>query len=784
MEPLRPRPDEPTQSVGDYIRDLRALKARAGQPSLQELQRRSGIARSTLSDALSPRRRELPRLEVCLALVRACGVRAQEEARWRERWQRIAEARDAGRSAPAAGDAAPTVHTRVAPRQLPYAVRHFTGRARELKRLDELMADRRTSCGAVVISAIAGTAGVGKTTLALHFAHQVAERFPDGQLFANLRGFDPAADPVDAADVARGFLDALGVPGHRIPADPEGQLAVYRSRLAGSRTLIVLDNAREVEQVRPLLPGSDGCLVLVTSRNRLSSLIALDGAVPLPLDVLSREEAHELLLHRLGPEPVLNHPEATDELIELCARLPLALNIAAARAADRPGVPLDTWVDELRDTRARLDLLAADDGYADVRAVLSWSYRALPPQSARLFRLLGLHPGPDISTAAAASLAGLPLSMTKTLLDELHRAHLVTRQGGARYTFHDLLRAYAIELVEGHDCTERAEATLRMFDHYLHSSHRAGSLAYADEASWPPLDLTEPVAGVTPEDLSGRQQALAWYEEERTVLVHMAVRALHDGFPNYAWQLAGSQVSYLLKSGLWQQWQQVGDIALAAAEQTRDPGRQAHAHRWLGQVHRSQGRQIEAHTQLRRAFDLFGQVGDRTRQGRTQIDIAIAYGEQHDHAMAIAESRSALELFEAVDDPTGQATALNSIGWYLALRGEPGDALPYCRRALELARAHGNLPAQSSTLDSIGFIHHQLGEYEKALPAYQESLDLRQSIGDYFLQAEIHTHIGDTHFALGDTHAARASWTASLAILDDLQHRDAEAIRTRLDEHP
>ncbi|MFI6056542.1 hypothetical protein ACIBCO_41655 [Streptomyces violascens] len=220
--------------MGDYIRDLRALKVRAGQPSLQELQRRSGIARSTLSDALSPRRRELPRLEVCLALVRACGVRAREEARWRERWQQIAEARDAGRPAPRADESASAVHTGTAPRQLPYAVRHFTGRTRELNRLDELMADRRTSCGAVVISAIAGTAGVGKTTLALHFAHQVADRFPDGQLFANLRGFDPAADPVAAADVARGFLDALGVPGHRIPADPEGQLVPHRATFARS----------------------------------------------------------------------------------------------------------------------------------------------------------------------------------------------------------------------------------------------------------------------------------------------------------------------------------------------------------------------------------------------------------------------------------------------------------------------------------------------------------------------------------------------------------------------
>lgn len=776
---------EPAESVAGYIHDLRALKVRAGQPSLQELQRRSGIARSTLSDALNPRRRELPRLEVCLALVRACGVTPAEEAQWRARWQHIAQAREALRAMPSAGvpDLAVPAESAV-PQQLPAAIRHFTGRARELKELDALLGDQMPGCGTVVISAIAGTAGVGKTSLALHFAHRVAHRFPDGQLFANLRGFDPAAAPVDAAGVARGFLDALGVPAPRIPPDSEGQLALYRSRLAGTRTLIVLDNAREAEQVRPLLPGSDRCLVLVTSRNRLSGLIALDGAVPLPLDVLSREEARELLWRRLGPEPVLGHPDAADELIELCARLPLALNIAAARAGDHPGIPLSVWADELRDTRARLDLLAAGDGYADVRAVLSWSYRALAPEAARLFRLLGLHPGPDISAAAAASLAGLPLPRTRTLLDDLHRAHLVTRQGRERYSFHDLLRAYAIEQIDAHDSTGvQSESTLRMLDHYLHTAYRAGSLAYADEASWPPLDLAKRAVGVTPEVLTDRQQALSWYRDEQTVLDQTVARARQEGFDNHAWQLAGTQVSYLLKSGLWQQWQQISELALAAAERTGELDRQAHAHRWLGQVHRSQGRQPEAHIELRRAFDLFGQVGDRTRQGRTQIDIAIAYGEEHAYVEAIAEARLALELFEAVDDPSGQATALNSIGWYLTLRGEPRKALPYCRRALELSRACGNLPAQSSTLDSIGFIHHHLGEYHEALPAYLESLQLRQAIGDYFLQAEIHTHIGDTYLALGDTLAARRSWRASLDILDDLQHRDADAVRARLDRH-
>ncbi|SEM44256.1 ATP-binding protein [Streptacidiphilus jiangxiensis] len=815
---------DPVDDVAGYIHDLRALKVRVGSPSLQELQRRSGVARSTLSDALNPRRPELPRLEVCLAFVRACGASAAEVARWRARWELIAQARDERRSrptavpapadvptsasaealspasvqepAPAAVDASRSVPPEggaaeggaavaadaVVPRQLPAAVRHFTGRLRELKELDALLGDRIPDCGAVVISAIAGTAGVGKTSLAVHFAHRVAHRFPDGQLFANLRGFDPAGPPLEAATVARGFLEALGVPPGRIPADPEGRLALFRSRLAGTRTLVVLDNAREAAQVRPLLPGSDSCLVLVTSRNRMPGLVALDGAVPLALDVLSQEEARELLARRLGSETVLGEPDAADELIELCARLPLALNIAAARAAGHPGTPLRVWAHELRDTRERLDALSTGDAHADVRAVLSWSYQALDARAARLFRLLGLHPGPHIGTAAAASLAGLPLAETRRLLDELHHAHLIATADRDRYTFHDLLRAYAAEQAAALDpAPERAEGTLRILDHYLHTARRAGSLAYAADASWSAPALAQPAVGVVPEALEERQQALDWYREEQPVLERVVTRAHQDGFDDHTWRLAGTQVSYLLKSGLWQQWQQVSETALAAAERADDPAGRAHAHRWLGQVHRSQGRQPEAHAELRRALDLFASLGDLPRQGRTQLDIAITYGEEHAYVEAVAEGREALALFERIEDADGQALALNTVGWYLTVLGEPREALPYCRRALELSRACGNLPGQSSILDSIGYIHHQLGEYQEALPAYEESLRLRRTVGDYFLQAEIHTHIGDTHLALGDPEAARHSWTQSLAILDHLQHRDAEGVRARLE---
>ncbi|MFJ8622603.1 ATP-binding protein [Kitasatospora sp. NPDC093550] len=773
---------------------LRERRLSAGW-SQDELAERSGVSARSISALEAGGRR--PRMSSVVRLAEALGVDPDTRAGWlaavrgedREQPGAAQEPPGVRESGAAGADAPPRAPGRPAapaepavPRQLPMAVRHFTGRTAELRTLDGLLSDRAPGCGAVVISAIAGTAGVGKTSLAVHFAHRVADRFPDGQLFANLRGFDPDRTPVGAADVARGFLDALGVPAPRIPADPDGRLALLRSRLAGTRTLIVLDNAREAEQVRPLLPGTDSCLVVVTSRNRLPGLVALDGAVPLALDVLTPAEARELLARRLGPGAVEERPDATEELIELCARLPLALNIAVARAAEQPGTPLAVWARELRDSRARLDLLSAGDDHADVRAVFSWSYRALAPRAARLFRLLGLHPGPSTGAAAAASLAGLPRSETRALLEDLCRAHLITEPEPGRYGFHDLLRAYAAELaaaVEGPDGPERA--TLRMLDHYLHTAHRAGCLAYADDASWYPLDLAGPVDGATPEDLPDRRRALAWYRDEQPVLERIVDTAHRAGADVHAWQLVGAQVPYLLKSGLWQQWQRASETALAAAERTGDLGRRAHAHRWLGQVHRSQGRQPQAQRELRLAHDLFETLGDRPRQGKTQLDLAIAYGEVHAYPDAVAESRRALELFRAIDDPSGQALALNSIGWYLVLQGEPRQALPYCRRALDLARHTGNLPGQASIWDSIGYVHHQLGEYHEALPAYQESLRLRRAVGDYFLQADIHTHIGDTHLALGDTEAARASWTRGLVILDDLQHRDAEAVRARLD---
>ncbi len=349
-------------------------------------------------------------------------------------------------------------------------VRSFAGRAGELKMLDELLGQAGGPGGTVVISAIAGTGGVGKTALAVHWAHLVADRFPDGQLYMNLRGFDPSGAPVSPAEAVRGFLDGFGVPPERIPVSPEAQTGLYRSLAAGKRLLIVLDNANDPGQVRPLLPGSADCLVLVTSRSAMVGLAVAEGAHPVRLDVLSEDESVQLLAARLGSERLAEEPEALRRVVGLCAGLPLALAITAARAAARPGLPLAALAGELGRESDRLDAFDTGEEATSVRAVFSWSYRQLTESAARMFRLLGLHPGPDINLLAAASLAGLPVRATRRALAELTAASLLSEHVPGRYALHDLLRAYAAEQARQIETAdERRAAIRRALDHYLHT---------------------------------------------------------------------------------------------------------------------------------------------------------------------------------------------------------------------------------------------------------------------------------------------------------------------------
>jgi len=364
----------------------------------------------------------------------------------------------------------------VVPRELPAAVPHFVRRASELAVLTELLGQAgEQAAGTVVITAIGGIAGVGKTALAVQWAHRAASRFPDGQLHVNLRGYDPGR-PVTAADALAGFLRALGLAGQDIPAQPEERAGRYRSLLAGKRVLVVLDNAGEVEQVRPLLPGTPTCAALVTSRDSLAGLAARDGArrlEPGPASAGRCDGPAAGADRRAGRRD----PGAAAALAVQCSRLPLALRVAAELAAARPAVPLAGLVSELDDQQRRLDLLDADqDPRTAVRAVFSWSYQHLDAGAARAFRLAGLHPGPDLDPYAAAALTGTTLHQAGRLLDQLARAHLIQPAGPGRHGLHDLLRAYARELAADQDtAAERQAALTRLFDHYLYSGrHRGG----------------------------------------------------------------------------------------------------------------------------------------------------------------------------------------------------------------------------------------------------------------------------------------------------------------------
>jgi DNA-binding SARP family transcriptional activator/Tfp pilus assembly protein PilF len=665
---------------------------------------------------------------------------------------------------------------RLVPNQLPADLAGFSGRGDYLRRLDRLLpvpGQQRST--AVVISAISGTGGIGKTTLAVHWAHRVADRFPDGQLYVNLRGFDPTRSAMDPAEAIRGFLDALDVPSQRIPTSPQAQLGLYRSLLAGRRMLILLDNARDTEQVRPLLPGSAGCLVLVTSRNQLTGLVATDGAQPVTVDVLSDAEARELLAHRLGSRRLAAEPGAVDEIVDRCAGLPLALAIVAARAAIAPGLGLAALARELREG---LDGLAGGDESIDVRAVFSWSYRALSTEAQRLFRLLAIHPGPEVSVAAAASLAGVDLTQARRLLSELARVHLVNEPAAGRYGLHDLLRAYAGELANTVDSeADRRAARHRVLDHYLHTAHTAARLL---EPHRGPLTLDPAGPSVTVEQLADRRQALAWFGTERRSLLASAAVAAGTGFDQHAWQLPWTLAGFLDLRGHWQDLVTVQTAAVAAAVRLDHRGAQIRALNSLAGGYVRLGRFADAHRQLERAVTLADELGDHRTRAYTRGNLGSALQSQHRNREAIPHYQQALALYREADNHNGQARALNSIGWSHAMLGEHAQALAYCRQSLALALETGDRHLQGAAWDSIGYAHHHLGDHREAADCFARALALHRENGDRHYEAETLTHVGDNHHATGDLDTARAAWREALNILEELGHTDADDVRRRL----
>jgi DNA-binding SARP family transcriptional activator len=666
---------------------------------------------------------------------------------------------------------APDDMAAVRPDLLPAAVPGFTGRLRELEVLSGLAG------GGVGVVAIGGTAGVGKTALAVYWARRVAADFPDGQLYVNLRGFGPA-EPVPAGEALRGLLDALQVPAGQIPAGVAGRAALLRSVLAGRRVLMVVDNARDADQVRPLLPGTPGSLVLVTSRAELASLVVADGAAQISLDVLSLAEARQLLAGRLGKARIAAEAAAADALIGLCAALPLALAITAARAVAHPDFSLAALAAELADARGRLDALSTGEQATDVRAVLSWSYQNLAGPPARLFRLLGLHPGPDITAPAAASLAGAPLPATRRLLRELTHCHLLAEPVPGRYAFHDLLRAYATERATATDpATTRHAATTRTLDHYLHTAHTAATLINP-AGSRDPLPPVAP--GVIPEQLDDHQQALAWFQAEQEVLLGLVAAAADARLDTYACQLPRAMTTFLDGRARWQELVAIQRTALAAAKRLGDRGAQAIACRNLATACASLGDYDQAHARIAECLELCRQLGDRASEARAHLILGFVCERQQRPSDALGHSEQALAAFTEVGDRGGQISTLNAVGWCSALLGDYRRARACCQQALAMCQEDSNRYSEAYIWDSLGYAEQHLGMYADAIASFGRAVELQAELGNRVTEATSLTRLGDTHQAAGNPDAARAAWQRALAILDDLEHADAGRLRDKL----
>jgi DNA-binding SARP family transcriptional activator len=683
-----------------------------------------------------------------------------------------------------AGTLRPSAPIPPVPAQLPPAVAAFAGRGAELDSLDTVLsqaaADGAVHGFALIITAIAGTAGVGKTALALHWAHRVAAQFPGGQLYVNLRGFDPAGRAVETGQALRGFLDAFGVPPERVPAGLDDQVALYRTLLAGRRVLVLLDNARDAEQVRPLLPGSPGSLAIVTSRNRLTGLIARDGAHPLKLDVLTPRGARELLTRRLGARRVESEPDAVEDIIARCARLPLALTIAAARAAASPRFPLAHVAAEMREPGQVLDPFGGDDVATDVRAVFSWSYRGLRADAARLFRLLGLHPGPDITVGAAASLAGIGPDRAGALLAELTGGHLLAEHGPGRYGFHDLLRAYAAEQALSHDDDGARNAAVgRLLDHCLQVAHAAATLTdpYFAPVAAPPA----PRAGVVGGGPATAEEALACLTAEHATLLAAVPLAAEAGSATQPWQLAWALSTYLLRQGLWTEQATACNIALDAARRAGDTAGEAHALVLLGLGYGPSGRLREAVPHLHAALRLLETIGgchrSRVRAHRTLSWIA---EQQERHADMLSHAAAALELSRAAGDLALEITSLNDVGYSHALLGDYRQAISYCERSLVGSQEAGERNWESAAWDSLGYIHHRLGSHRRAITCYERSLELSRELADRFNEAGTLDHLGDVHRSAGDMDAARWAWAQALRTFDEIGHPGAVQVRAKL----
>lgn len=661
----------------------------------------------------------------------------------------------------------------VVARQLPAGVQHFTGRAAELAALQATLdylgrPDQRS----VVIAAISGTAGVGKTALAVNWAHQVTDRFPDGQLYVNLHGYD-SERPVAAGEALAGFLRALGMAGPDVPAEAAERAAAYRSLLAGRRMLVLLDNAGSVDQVRLLLPGTASAMVVVTSRDALSGLVARDGAWRLDLGLMLAEEAAELLRRLIGSRAAAD-PGATAALARQCCQLPLALRVAAELAAGHAAVPLADLVTELADRRRRLDLLdAGGDADTAVRAVFSWSYQDLSSQAARAFRLSGLHPGADLDPYAAAALFAAEVRQAGDLLETLTRAHLILREQPGRYQMHDLLRAYAAELASVQDGAEQQQAALtRLLDHYLHTAAAAMDVLRPSERHRRPRI---PAAGTPGPPMADASAARAWLDAQRPNLVAAAAHASSHGWPDHAIRLAATLHRYLDTGGHYPEAVAIHGYARSAAHGLDDPGAEASALASLGVIDSRRGRYQQAAEFLQQALPLFREARDGTGEARALANLAGIDMWRGRYQEAAELLQQALPLFRAADERAGEARAVAILGGIELRQGRYQEAASHQQRALDLYRQISDPAGEARTLNNLGGAERRLGRYRQAADHHQQALALYRQAGDRSGEAYSIGSLGGLYLRQGRYEQAASHLQQTLMLCRQTGDRPTEA---------
>jgi DNA-binding SARP family transcriptional activator/tetratricopeptide (TPR) repeat protein/DNA-binding XRE family transcriptional regulator len=608
------------------------------------------------------------------------------------------------------------------PAQLPADIGGFTGRDEHLDRLDAVLHKRTSGRNTgVTICAIGGSAGVGKTALAVHWAHRVRDQFPDGQLYVNLRGY-ASASPVRPVEALTRFLHALGLPSERVPLDEEEAVGLYRTMLADRRALILLDNASGTDQVRPLLPGSPGCLVLITSRDRLAGLAVAEGAHRITLDMLDPADAHSLLARMIGDERTDPEPQAVADLAHACAYLPLALRIVAANLASLPHTSLADYTEELR-RRGRLNELVVDgDDAGAVRAAFDLSYETLEPQARQLFRLLGLVPGPDFTAEAATALVDGELLESARLLYQLAGAHLVHEHAAGRYQFHDLLKEYAADRAWNEDGAGQVHAaTERLFEFYRGASDAATRMLYPHVLRMSP----EPSHRVPP---ASESAAVDWLDAELPNLV-AAAKACPPGLARYSWQLADSLRGYFVTRGHGTEGLIMCRVALSAAQQEWDTAAEASINDILGLIHYNLSDYARATSYHSKALALNRRTEDAFAEASSLHNLGRVYSQQGKPTQALLHYEQALTINRRIGNRHGEASDLNYVGAAWLSRGRPDRAIAHHTQALVIARQLGSRSLQVAALNGLGLAHWALGQLDHAVRFHRECLDICGQMG-------------------------------------------------------